>query len=64
MGVVVAIFDFGKIDGVVFGGDDVDFVKESFVIVGYDFVVLLLEIGDDGLLGLLASMGGVFLRCR
>ena len=36
MGRVFAIFDFGKIDFVVFGRNNVDFVKESFVVAVYD----------------------------
>ena len=36
-----AVFDFGKVDMVVFGANDVDFVEVSFVVAGDDSVAVV-----------------------
>ena len=57
-----AVFDFGKVDMVVFGADDVDFVKIGFVVLFDDGVSVLFEICGNELLGLFANRSGVFAR--
>ena len=42
MEVGFAVFDFGEVDMVAFGGDEVDFVKMSFVVFGNDGVAVFL----------------------
>ena len=41
MDIVVAMFDLGEIDVIVFDGDDVDFVEVGFVVFGDDSVAML-----------------------
>lgn len=41
MGVRFAVFDFGEINAVTFGRNDVDFVEMSFVVASDDGVTML-----------------------
>ena len=43
-----AVFDFGKINILVFGGDDVDFVKVGFVVLSDDLMAVANEIVYGG----------------
>lgn len=61
MEVGLAVFDFGEIDMVVFGADDVDFVEESLMVAGDDGVAVSFEIISDESFGFLADVGGVLL---
>lgn len=56
-----AVFDFSKVDVIVFSGDDVDFVEVGLVILFDDGVAMRFEIMSDSLLGLLTFFSGVFL---
>ena len=47
MEAVLAVFDFGEIDIIVLSGDEVDFVKFSFVVLFDNLVALGDEIAGD-----------------
>ena len=69
-----AVFDFGKVDLVVFGGDEVNFVGFGAEVLSDEGVILGFEEGFDGGFGgvtlsgsvvkITTCVGGVVSRCK
>ena len=55
------IFYFGEINTVFFGGDNIDFVKMSFVVSSDNSVAVINQVIRDGGLGFFTDISGVFL---
>ena len=60
MGVVFTIFDFGEKYVIVFDGDNIDFVKEGFVIFSDDLMTVFDQVFYSGVFAERAKAGSVF----
>lgn len=60
MDAIFAIFNFGKEDAVIFDGNNIDFIKESFVIFSDDLMTVFDQVFYSGVFTERAKVGGVF----